>query len=257
MLRRKYLLSLIAGLLLIPLTAAGCGSNGSEAGGDTELTVSAAASLETALTEYAESMPEIEFKQTFAGSDLLATQVRQGASPDLYAAADTVLPEQLYREELVEKPAVFASNRLVIAVPADSQIEGLRDLSRPGIKLLLGQSSVPIGSYADQVLADLPDSEREAILANVVSREPDVSSISAKMVQGAADASILYRTDVTAVGEDLKAVPLPDNLQPEIGYGAAVVKGADDPHAARGYLDGLLSGAGKEALRNAGFMPPP
>ena len=41
------------------------------------------------------------------------------------------------------------------------------------------------------------------------------------------------------------------------GYGVAVVKGAKQPEQAKAFVDGLLSGAGRDALDRAGFLPPP
>jgi molybdate transport system substrate-binding protein len=35
------------------------------------------------------------------------------------------------------------------------------------------------------------------------------------------------------------------------------VKGAKHPEQAQAFIDGLLDGAGAEALRDAGFEPPP
>ena len=82
-----------------------------------QLVVSAASSLEPAFTAYAEAAG-FDAKQSFAGSDDLAAQIRQGVKPDVYAAANTSLPDDLYKDGLVDKPVVFATNTLVLAVPA-------------------------------------------------------------------------------------------------------------------------------------------
>lgn len=249
---RTLLAALAIGLAAI--WAGGCGS----AGGDDrpELTVLAASSLQSPLTAYGESLVKTELRESFAGSELLAAQIRNGARPDVYAAADTVLPDRLFREGLVDKPRIFASNRLAIAVPAGSMIDGLSDLAAPDLSLILGDQGVPVGIYADRVLAKLPPDERERILANVGSREPEASSIAAKLVQGAADAGIAYRTDIRAAGDALDAIPIPGRLQPAIAYAAAVVTRAPEPELARKYLDGLIGGEGAVRLRQAGFLPP-
>ena len=62
---------------------------------------------------------------SFAGSDELAAQIRQGVKPDVYAAANTRLPDELYDEGLLGEPVEFATNELVLAVP-----EGLGDRTR-------------------------------------------------------------------------------------------------------------------------------
>ncbi len=254
---RLVLRSVAAGLAVAVLAAAlaACGGSGGER---QQLTVFAAASLQKALTEYAKSFPGVTVRSSFAGSDQLAAQIRQGARPDVYAAADTSYPEQLYRAGLVEKPRLFAANRLVIAVPAGSRVASLADLAKPGVKLVVGDPSVPVGAYTRQVLARLPAGERRAILANVRSQEPEVSSIVAKLASGAADAGFVYVTDARAAPPGrLRTIALPASLQPDVAYAAAVVKGGPDPALARRWLAGLLSGSGAADLRRAGFLPPP
>jgi molybdate transport system substrate-binding protein len=55
----------------------------------------------------------------------------------------------------------------------------------------------------------------------------------------------------------LKAIELPEDLQPQVSYGVAVVKGAKHPKQAKAFIAGLLNGAGAQALKDAGFEPPP
>ena len=145
----------------------------------------------------------------------------------------------------------------MIAVPKDSEIHSLSDLAKPGVTVVIGDPTVPVGSYTHEVLDRLPAAERDAILANVRSEEPEVAGIVAKLTGGAADAGFVYVTDVKAAGEELRAIRLPGGLQPDVAYGVAVVKDAANPELARQYLDGLFNGAGKRALHAAGFLPPP
>ena len=152
---------------------------------------------------------------------------------------------------------MFAANELVLAVPSDGSVKSLDDLAEPGVTIAMGAESVPVGSYTRKVLDGLPAGERKAILANVRSNEPDVAGVVGKVAQGAVDAGFVYVTDVEAAGGELKAIELPADLKPEVAYGVAVVKGAKHPKQAKQYVDGLLSGAGREALDRAGFLPPP
>jgi molybdate transport system substrate-binding protein len=230
----------------------GCGGGGDNSD---QLVVSAAASLDTAFNDYVDGAG-IDAKMSFAGSDELAAQIRQGVKPDIFAAANTSLPDQLHQEGFVGIPTVFATNTLVLAVPTDSQIDSLDDLTEPGITIAMGDPEVPVGSYTREVLDKLPADQRNAIFDNVRSEEPDVSGIAGKLTQGAVDAGFVYVTDVTASGGELKAIQLPADLQPDVSYGAAVVSGSKNPEGARAFIDGLLSGDGARALRNAGFAPP-
>jgi molybdate transport system substrate-binding protein len=219
---------------------AGCG------GDDGPLVVSAASSLTTALTECSGD----DVKLSFGGSDELAAQIRQGVKPDVYAAANTKLPGELNKDGLVEKPVVFATNELIVAVPGGSGIDSIEDLAARGVKLVVGAETVPVGSYTRDVLSRLPADQQERILANVRSEEPDVKGVVGKLTQGAADAGFVYRTDLV---DGLEAVTLPEDLQPVVEYGAAVVKPSD---GARSYLDGLTDGPCADALEKAGFGKP-
>jgi molybdate transport system substrate-binding protein len=237
------------------VTACGGSASGSSS---RPLVVSAAASLQRAFTAYGQQFDGGKVRFSFAGSDELAAQIRQGVKPDVFASANTKLPAQLYAAGLVEKPTVFAGNRLVLAVPAKSgKITSLPGVERAGVKLAVGSATVPVGAYTRKVLAGLPAPARAKIMANVRSEEPDVKGIVGKLTQGAVDAGFVYITDVKAAKGALRAIELPVSLKPSAAYGVAVVKGAKHATAAKRFVAGLLNGAGEQALRSAGFEPPP
>jgi molybdate transport system substrate-binding protein len=246
----------VALVAMLALVAAGCGSSSS--GGKPDLVVSAASSLKDAFNQYAQQFPEAKVRASFAGSDDLAAQIEQGVKPDLFASANTKLPDELFQKGLVQKPVVFAGNRLVIAVPASGgKVSSLADLAKPGVNIAMGSDSVPVGIYTRKVLAGLPGDQSAKLLANVRSNEPDVAGVVGKVAQGAVDAGFVYITDVDATDGKLKAIELPASLQPQVAYGIAIVKGAKHPKQAQAFIDGLLHGAGQQALKAAGFDPPP
>jgi molybdate transport system substrate-binding protein len=254
--------------------AAGCGADeadddgggGGDSGGGggsdrpTRLVVSAAASMTEALETCAPQFGKArnaDVKLSFAGSDELAAQIRQGAKVDVYAAANTKLPDELYGDDLLDKPVEFATNQLVLAVPRDSSIKSLDDLTEEGTTLVVGSESVPIGAYTRETLAKLSSAQEKAILANIRSNEPDVKGIVGKLTQRAADAGFVYVTDVKATGGELKAIKLPARLEPEATYGAGVVAEAQEPGLAGQFVDGLTDGDCASALQEAGFGAAP
>jgi len=196
-------------------------------------------------------------KLSFAGSDELGAQIRQGVKPDVYAAANTKLPDELYGDDLLSKPVEFATNTFVLAVPKDSDIDSIDDLTKSGVKIAIGSESVPIGSYTRDTLANLPPAQEKAILANVRSNEPDVKGIVGKLTQGAVDAGFVYVTDVNATNGQLQAIKLPAAVEPQVTYEAGVVKGAKNPDEAQTYVDGLSAGGCADALSKAGFGAAP
>jgi molybdate transport system substrate-binding protein len=240
-------------LLAVSAILAGCGGGGSRPA----LVVSAASSLHEALTAYARGFPSATLRFSFAGSDALAAQIEQGVHPDVFASANTSLPERLYARGLVEKPVVFAANTLVLAVPARSALTELGDTEKRGVTIAVGTPTVPIGAYTVTILRRLPAAQQRSLQANVVDREPDVSGIVGKLMEGAVAAGFLYATDVRATRGALRAIELPALIQPQVAYAAAIVKGTKHMAQAQAFVSGLLHGAGQLDLRNAGFLPPP
>ena len=238
---------------------AGCGDDGTLAGGSGDrprLVVSAASSLKAALERCAPAFDAARVRLQFAGSDELAAQIRQGVPVDVFAAANTQLPEALAADGKLEPPVAFATNELVLAVPAGSDVRALADVARPGVKLVIGAEGVPVGDYTRAALQQLGEQRNAAILANVRSNEPDVKGIVGKLTQGAADAGFVYRTDLGPAGADVEAIELPADLDTTATYAAGVVAGTDEPEAAEAFVDDLLAGGCHDALLDAGFGTP-
>jgi molybdate transport system substrate-binding protein len=188
----------------------------------------------------------------FGGSNDLGAQIRDGAKAGVFLSASAKPLTELRDKGLVEPPAVFASNRLVIIVPAKNtaDVTHIVDLTRDGVKLVLGAEGVPVGDYARE---SLELAGLGAALENVVSLEVDVKGVVGKVALGEADAGIVYATDVAAAGDDVLSYPISDYFQPKIRYYAAIV--SPGSAAAERYLDKLLGPEGEAALRDAGFLP--
>lgn len=232
----------------LPVIVAACGS------GSGTIEVSAASSLKAALTRYGASFGHVSF--SFAGSDELAAQIRAGARPDVLVAANATIPRSLFKARLVERPVPFATNRLVLAVPAHgARVRSLADAARPGVTIATGSPQVPIGSYTLTVLRRLGHLG-QAIRARVRSQEPDDAGIVGKLEAGAVDAGFVYVTDVTASKGSLRAIELPPSAKPRVVYEAAVVAGSGHSGRAKQFIAGLLRGPGAAALAAAGFGSP-
>jgi len=214
-----------------------------------QITVLAAASLTNVF-------PQIDRtpKYSFAGSDTLAAQIRLGAPADVFASANMTLPTALYNAGLVEKPAVFTGNKLVVITPKSNPagIKTVFDLRRAGIKVVVGTPAVPIGSYTRTVLKNLA---LTSVLSNVVSQETDVRAILSKVALGEADAGFVYVTDANTALDKLNVIRIPAWAQPPVRYGIAVVKSTKDRADAVAFVNRVLAKAGQAKLRAAGFLP--
>src|SRR5262249_56087578 len=102
------------------------------------------------------------------GPNTPPAQIQQGAPADLFASANMTLPNQLYAKGLCSKPVVFTRNTLVVVVPKSNPaaIKSVYSLTKPGIKLDIAASGVPVGSYTLQVLKNMNLSA--SVLKNVV-----------------------------------------------------------------------------------------
>lgn len=197
-------------------------------------------------------MPDAVFN--FAGSDELATQILNGATPDVYASASSSQADRLTDLALIEPAVTFATNELVIVVPVDApeRPRSWRDLERDGTRIVIGAQGVPAGDYARAAIDAL---EAPAILDNVVSEEQDVRAVLAKVALGEADAGFVYATDVDSASDDVDVIAIPAAAQPPIVYVIAPVISGDEDRAAA-VIDKILSEDGRAALRAAGFGIP-
>jgi molybdate transport system substrate-binding protein len=245
--------ALIAAVLTV-LVAAGAATAGADHRASTEvrgITVYAASSL-------TDVFPQIDKapKYSFGASSTLAAQIAQGAPADVFASANTTIPDQLYAKGLVQKPVVFTRNRLVLVVPTANPagIHSVYDLRRPGIKLVIAASTVPVGGYTLQVLKQMGLSD---VLANVVSRESDVRSVLSKVALGEADAGFVYSTDAKTVLGKVAVIKIPAWAQPKVTYELAVVSASANKAVARKFINEVLSAAGQKKLLAAGFLAIP
>ncbi len=77
-----------------------------------------------------------------------------------------------------------------------------------------------------------------------------MSSIVGKLTQGAADAGFTYVTDVRGTKGQLKAVDLPANLQPNVAYGAGIVKGTPNTKESQAFIDDVISGSCSKVMQD-------
>jgi molybdate transport system substrate-binding protein len=219
--------------------------------GATQVNVFAAASLTNVFLKIGGAA-----RYSFAGSDQLAVQIRQGAPADVFASASPRYTQLLYRDGVVAKPVVFATNKLIVLVPRSNpaKIRSVYDLRRSGLKIVVGDSTVPIGVYTRQILDTLGITSE--IAKNVVSQESDVKGIVSKVALGEADAGFVYRTDARPVAGHIRTIALPAWAQPPVRYEIAVVKASTHASAARAFVKRVMSTRGRKLLAQAGFGLP-
>ena len=249
---------LAAVLAAVALVLAGCGGDDEPSGGSSatpgELKVFAAASLTAAFTEIGEQFTNANGTKVvfnFAGSQALATQIQQAAPADVFASADIANMDKV--TELVGTPQNFASNQLQIVVEKGNpkNVQRLEDLADPDLKVVLGAPEVPAGKYAAESLA------KAGVTIEPVSEEDNVKAVVTKVSLGEADAGIVYVTDVTAGGDKVEGVGIPEELNVLATYPIATVKASKAQDQAQAFMDQVLGAEGQQVLKQYGFLPPP
>ncbi len=233
--------------------ATGCGSSssGSKTTASGQLTVLAAASL-------SKTFPKIDSapRYTFGGSGMLATQIQQGAPADVFAAASPKQTTQLYKAGLVDQPVEFATNTLVMIVPKDNpaKITSVADITKPGVKIVVCNATVPCGTYASTAFTNLGITA--AATKNIKSQATDVTQVVADVAAGQGDVGFVYITDAKAAKGKVHAIRLPAKAKPLTMDYIAVVKSTKKAAAAQAFVAQVVSSQGQATLRAAGFGAP-
>lgn len=229
-------------------TLTACGSSASS---EKTLTVFAAASLKGTFTHlkntFEAAHPGVKVVLDFDGSAALVTQIKAGAPADVFASAATKNMNALGATAV--SPHDFATNVLEIATPSGNpaHVATLKDLTRPGLKLVLCDQAVPCGAAAGALAA------KNHLTFAPVSKEHSVSGVLSKVETGQADAGLVYVTDVKGAGGQVVGVAIPAAENVRSTYPIAVLSTAAQPALAQQWVALVLSSEGQTVLRNAGF----
>ncbi len=222
-----------------------------------QLTVLAASSLTEVMADFETAFerehPGVEVVVSTAGSQTLAAQIRHGVKADVFASADPWTVQALTTEGLVVGPASIAGNTLVIA--SKNGPVSVDALGKAG-PLVVGDDAVPVGKYTASMLAsaqgELGASWGAEVQERIVSREPNVRLVLAKVLLGEADAAVVYATDVLAV-KGVQSTPIPPKWAPSIEVVHARIASSEQPDLAQEWMALVVSDAGRSILQKRGF----
>ena len=259
--RTGRIVALAAAAVAVALALAGCAASpgaepeASESGElSGSLSVYAAASLRTAFdriaAEFEAENPGVDILPlVYDGSSTLARQIVEGAPADVFASADEKNMETVEDAGLLAGSAeLFAGNTLVIVVPAGNpgRVTSLEDLADADLSIVLCAPEVPCGAASATLLSNA------GVVARPVSVEQNVTAVLTKVAAGAADAGLVYRTDV--VGREDVAAIVPDGAEDVVNrYPIAALAGAADPDAAAAFVAFVLGARGQAILADLQF----
>ncbi len=236
---------------------------------DDELTVFTAASLTGAFGEIGqlyENETGMSVAFNFDGSQALRTQIENGAYADVFASANKKQMNALKDSGLISNSSmvVFTKNKISLIIPKDNPagINSLSDLSRPGLKIVMGTKDVPVGDYALQIIdklgndSDYGSDYKAAVLANVISQETNVNYVVTKVALGEADAGFAYVSDITEdLADRVDKIDIPDEFNVIAEYPMAIIQESKYPAESQEFVNLVMSDEGKAVLERYGFSP--
>lgn len=252
---RRRILNQACGFILAFVLAVGC----SQTNQQTELTISAAASLTDAMNAiqpiYEQENPEVKLTYNLASSGSLQQQIEQGAPVDVFISA---APKQM--NALEEKQLLLSGtrqdllkNEMVLIVPKEeNQVKNFEDLTTELVeKIAVGEpESVPAGKYAQEVLTSLN------LLETVQPKEiyaKDVRQVLTYVESGNVDAGIVYSSDAK-ISDKVKIVATaPAESHSPIIYPVAVIQSSKNPEVAKDFIQFLDREQAKAVFEQYGF----
>lgn len=235
---------------------AGCAASDSptentDTASSSTLTISAAASLQRSFDEIARQFtaahPQTHIATiAYDGSSTLATQIVEGAPVDVFASADEKNMAVVTEAGLGRPPAIFATNTLVIAVPAGNpgKVQSLDDLT--GVTTVLCAPQVPCGSASAKLL------ENQGVQVQAASLEQNVTAVLAKVSAGEADAGLVYATDV--LGQETVESVVPTGAEDVVNF--YPITALSEQPGAQDFVDFVLGETGQRILKEHGFGTP-
>ena len=275
-LRTNPLAAAIMSVLLVLLVAGvvACGSSttsttvapasGTTAAGARTLTVSAASSLKGAFTEIGKAFDAANNCTTtfnFDAAGTLQKQIEGGAPVDVFASAAKKQVKALTDANLADPASVkvFASNEIVLIVPADStlNITGFQDLTKADVKrIAYGDPAVaPHGVAAEEILKKLGIFDQ--VKPKVVYAQ-NVSQALTYVTSGEVDASIVFVSEAKSAGEKVKIVATSDpGWHSAIAYPICLVTASKVKTLGQAFIDYVTGADGQAVLAKYEFLPAP
>ena len=241
-----------------------------------EIIVFAAASMTETLTELKDTFeaanPGVTITCNFDSSGTLKTQIEEGADCDLFLSAGQ---KQMNQLDIEADAAVntdgldfvdgatrinLLENKVSLCVPEGNpkgidSFDALAAALKDGdVLLAMGNSDVPVGQYTQKILAYYELSEEELSNAGCITYGTNVKEVTTQVSEGSVDCGVIYCTDAFSAGLIIVDYATPE-MCGQIIYPAAVLKTAQNPDAAKAFLDYLTGPEAAAVFENVGFSP--
>jgi molybdate transport system substrate-binding protein len=229
--------------------------------GATTLLVHAGAGIRPPLDELGKKFEErtgIEVEYGYKGSGCLLAEICFSQRGDLYIPGELFYVEQARERGFVEDARVVAQMSTVVIVQKGNpkEIRGLKDLTRPGLRLGMGDpEAVAVGRAANETLVKagiLKDVEK-----NVEMRALNVVELGIGVKLKHLDGAIVWDAIAHLFEGDVETLTLPDQWRTDCPIPVAVLKFSSDMQAAKRFLSFLASEEAAKVFVRHGYGLPP
>lgn len=270
--------AIMAGTLVFALVGCGSGQKETASGGKDKvhLTVFAAASMTETMNQiakaYEKEHPNVEISFNFDSSGTLKTQIQNGAECDLFISAAQKQMNQLDGSQdkkanpdgldfvKSDSRVNLLENKVVLVTPEGNPggIQNFNDMAAKlkagSIRLVMGNSDVPVGQYTQKILKFYGLDENAIASAGHITYGSNVKEVTTQVKEGSADCGIIYATD--AFSAQLKPVDeATKDMCGQVIYPAAVMKNSQHQQEAQAFLDYLKGDAAMQVFKSVGFSP--
>lgn len=234
-----------------------------ETSANTELTISAAASLQDVMKAikplYEEAYPDREIVYNFASSGSLQRQIEQGAPVDVFISAAVDKMDALEEKELIltETRRNLLKNQMVLVTQegnkANLNFSDFKDLDTEKVNLVaLGEpESVPAGRYAQEVLVSFNIADK--VNSKAVYGK-DVRQVLNYVATGNVEAGIVYRTDAQ-VSDNVEIIAVaPEESHSPVIYPVAVIKDSGTPEVGKELIEFFTTDEAQAVFEEYGFL---
>jgi molybdate transport system substrate-binding protein len=278
MIWKKVMAAIMAGTLVFALAGCGSGQKKTASGGKDKvhLTVFAAASMTETMNQiakaYEKEHPNVEISFNFDSSGTLKTQIQNGAECDLFISAAQKQMNQLDSSQdkkanpdgldfvKSDSRVNLLENKVVLVTPEGNPggIQNFNDMAAKlkagSIRLVMGNSDVPVGQYTQKILKFYGLDENAIASAGHITYGSNVKEVTTQVKEGSADCGIIYATD--AFSAQLKPVDeATKDMCGQVIYPVAVMKNSQHQQEAQAFLDYLKGDAAMQVFKSVGFSP--
>lgn len=287
---KKRMECVMMSVLLTVVFMSGCGSTresketvgevtAAEVLGETTITLFAAKSLNTVMTEiideYSKTQPNVTIAGSYDSSGTLMTQIEEGASCDVFFSAAQKQMNQLQNDDkLVVEGTRYniVNNQVCVVTYKDSNtpVTGLANLDTAS-SLALADGSVPVGKYTRQamvnagMLEEVEDTSKittdtvSAALGGIEINEcANVGAVTSAVAEGSNEVGTVYYSDTYGLEDRLEIIEvIPYELTGDVIYPVAQIINTEadelEQQAAADFIQFLLSDTAKEIFEKYYF----